>query len=93
MSSRPGRAALTVVLDNGTQHTERYALPPHARLSVSIARDFAAQVARGQRFSALVESEEVDGTAVPLVVEVSRYQSADGLFGVGGGAALATRIE
>ncbi|MPZ17152.1 MAG: hypothetical protein GEV06_04460 [Luteitalea sp.] len=49
----------------------------------------------GRRFSVLVESKALDATTppAPISVEVSRYQSPNGLFAEAGGAALATKIR
>jgi hypothetical protein len=49
----------------------------------------------GRRSSVLVESKALDMSTppAPITVEVSRYQSPNGLFAEAGGAALATKIR
>jgi hypothetical protein len=83
---------LTVVYDNGSREQKDYAAP--GRLTVRIADDFPNAV--GKRFSVLVESlivvmGEFVG-AVPITVDVARYQSSAG-FLAAGGAAAATLIK
>lgn len=88
----PGRVRVTVVFDSGDTVPREYPLIASARQTIRILDDFP--MAADRRFSVLVESLPDDpAAAVPLTVEVARYQSASGRFGEGGGAALATRIR
>lgn len=88
----PGRVRVTVVFDSGESVPREYPLIASARRTIRILDDFP--LAADRRFSVLVESlPEEPAAAVPLTVEVARYQSASGRFGEGGGAALATRIR
>lgn len=82
-----GTLRFTIAYDDGTHEQSEHALLANARLTVRITDDFPNAV--GKKFSVLVESLT---NGVPITVEYARYQSP-GVFGAGGGAALATRIR
>ncbi|MPY87877.1 MAG: hypothetical protein GEU99_08150 [Luteitalea sp.] len=88
----PGEVRVTVLDENGTTAQQGFALAGHQRLTLHLLQHFPGL--EGQRFSVLVESL-VNGepTGVPITVEYVRYQSTEGRFGNGGGAALATRVQ
>jgi hypothetical protein len=84
-SASEGTVRFTVSLDSGVQE-KHYTLAGNARLTVRIGEEFPDTV--GQKFSVLVESLDAN---MPITVDVSRYQSANG-FVAAGGAAAATKI-
>lgn len=86
----PAQVRLTIVYDDGTNEQKDYTVAANARATFLMGAEFPAS--DGQRFSVLVES--LGGSiAMPLIVEVSRYQSTSGRFANAGGATTATKIE
>jgi len=77
----------TLIYDDGTREEKTLNVGGSSRLTALITTEFPAS--EGRRFSILVESVD----QVPITVEVSRYQSTDGLFGNAGGTAHATKIQ
>jgi hypothetical protein len=78
---------MTVIYDDGTTETKTYQVATHTRRTIRVADDFPNAV--GRRFSVLLNDTLGDA----FTAEVARYQSLSGVFGDGGGAALATRIR
>ena len=93
-STWPGRARVTVLLEDGTSRTSIYPLRPQSRTSAAIGPDFGAAV-EGKRFSVIVESlGATDGAPVPqVVVERAMYSDAGGVPMAAGTNALATKLQ
>ncbi|MPZ16418.1 MAG: hypothetical protein GEV06_00675 [Luteitalea sp.] len=86
-SDTPAPVRFTLIYDDGTTEEKTLEVGGSSRLTALITTEFPAS--EGRRFSILVESVD----QVPITVEVSRYQSTDGLFGNAGGTAHATKIQ
>ncbi|BCS34911.1 hypothetical protein TBR22_A41370 [Luteitalea sp. TBR-22] len=93
-STTPGRARVTVVLEDGTTHDRVVALAPSSRTSVAIQSEFA-DVVRDTRFGVIVEALGLlDGDPLPsIVVERAMYGDADSVHWAAGTNALATRLR
>lgn len=85
----PGEVRVTLAYDDGTTEQKTFDLQGNARLTLLLTTHFPGS--EGKRFSVLVES--LGDPAVPITVDVSRYQSTNMIFGRAGGAALATKIR
>jgi hypothetical protein len=86
-SDTPAPVRFTLIYDDGTTEEKTLEVGGSTRLTALMTTEFPAS--DGRRFSILVESVD----QVPITVEVSRYQSTDGLFGNVGGTAHATKIQ
>ncbi|MGH3450925.1 MAG: FG-GAP repeat protein, partial [Haloechinothrix sp.] len=86
-SDTPAPVRVTLIYDDGATEEKTLDVGASSRLTALITAEFPAS--EGRRFSILVESVD----QVPITVEVSRYQSTDGLFGNAGGTAHATKIQ
>jgi Tol biopolymer transport system component len=85
-----GTVRVTLVYDDGTREERELALAGSARETVHVGSAFP--LSSGRRFSVLVESLGGE-SAAPIMVEVSRYQSTDDIFGNAGGSTTATKIQ
>jgi hypothetical protein len=93
-SSWPGRARVTVLLEDGTWRSSMYPLLAQSRTSAAIGPDFGAAV-EGRRFSVIVEAlGATDAAPVPqIVVERAMYSDAGGVSMAAGTNALATKLQ
>ncbi|MGH9135598.1 MAG: choice-of-anchor D domain-containing protein, partial [Acidimicrobiales bacterium] len=89
-AAEAGVVRVTLVYDDGNSDAREVAMAGQGRVTLLLGALFPAS--DGRRFSVLLESLGGD-TAVPIVVDVSRYQSTDGRFGNAGGSTTATRIR
>jgi hypothetical protein len=89
-AAEAGVVRVTLVYDDGRTEAREVEMAGHGRVTLLLGALFPAS--DGQRFSVLVESLGGE-TAVPIVVDVSRYQATDGRFGNAGGSTTATRIR
>ncbi|MGH9162679.1 MAG: choice-of-anchor D domain-containing protein [Vicinamibacteraceae bacterium] len=87
-AAEPGAVRVTLVYDDGSTEVREFALAGHGRTTLLLSDLFPASADR--RFSVLVES--LGANAVPIVVDVSRFQSTGGRFGNAGGSTTATRV-
>ncbi|MGH9163439.1 MAG: hypothetical protein ACRD2X_26065, partial [Vicinamibacteraceae bacterium] len=86
----PGQVRVTLVYDDGITQAQDLTVAGQGRTTLLLRELFSASADR--RFSVLVESLGGEA-AVPIVVDVSRYQSTGGRFGNAGGSTTATRIQ
>ncbi len=78
---------VTLLFEDGRTSTRTFAVPGHARFNVDVGAEFP--VAAGQRFGAIVESEN----GAPIVVERAMYSDEGGITWAAGTNALATRLR
>jgi T5SS/PEP-CTERM-associated repeat protein len=89
-AAEPGEVRVSLVYDDGATEERVFPVEGNARATLLLGDLFPAS--DGRRFSVLVESLGGE-SAVPIVVDVSRYLSTDGRFGNAGGSTTATRIR
>ena len=88
-STRPGRALVTLMFEDGTTANKTFDLAPTSRMNVAVAVEFPQ--ATGKRFGTLVES--IGSEPADIVVERAMYSNASGVTWAAGTNALATKLR